>query len=97
MISRRRQTWFPSVITSTPEASSASAILGVIPSPSAAFSPFATTEVQPELLAQARDELLDRAAAGTPVHVCDEEDLQGVASVAAGWISNETWLPASCV
>jgi hypothetical protein len=54
-------------------------------------------EVQPELLAQARDELLDRAAAGTPVHVCDEEDLQGVASVAAGWISNETWLPASCV
>ena len=97
MISRRRQTWFPSVITSTPEASSASAIFGRDPEPVGRVLAVRDDEVQPELLAQARDELLDRAAAGTPVHVCDEEDLQGVASVAAGWISNETWLPASCV
>ena len=38
-----------------------------------------------------------RAMARRAVYVGYEEDLQGVASVAAGWTSAETWLPASCV
>jgi hypothetical protein len=41
-------------------------------------------EVQSELLAQARDALLDGASARAPIYVRDEEDLQGVAREAAG-------------
>jgi hypothetical protein len=40
LISERRQVWLPSVMTSAPEASSRSASFGVMPIPSAAFSPF---------------------------------------------------------
>jgi hypothetical protein len=41
-ISCRRQTWFPSVITSAPAASSVCASFGVMPTPSATFSPLTT-------------------------------------------------------
>src|SRR5512133_11186 len=41
-ISGRRQTWLPSVIASAPAASSRSASRGVMPAPSAAFSPLTT-------------------------------------------------------
>jgi hypothetical protein len=41
-ISERRNAWFPSVIASTPVARSRSARRGVMPIPSATFSPFAT-------------------------------------------------------
>jgi len=34
--------WLPSVITSTPIPNSSSAVLGVIPTPPAAFSPLTT-------------------------------------------------------
>jgi hypothetical protein len=54
-------------------------------------------EVDPELLAQARQPLLDRTTTRAAVDVGDEEELQGMASVAAGCASIETWFPASCV
>lgn len=54
-------------------------------------------EVGPELVAEWREALLQRAAPGGPEDVGDEEDFQGSESVAAGRTSIETWLPASCV
>jgi hypothetical protein len=54
-------------------------------------------EVRAELLAQGGQPLLDGAAAGGTEDVCDEEDFQGRASVAAGRTSSERWFPASCV
>ena len=54
-------------------------------------------EVDVELLAQPRQPLLDRAETRAAVHVGDEEDSQGMASVAGRWSSIETWFPASCV
>src|SRR6266511_1783636 len=54
-------------------------------------------EVYVELLSQPGQPLLDRAPPWGPVHVSDEEKLQGIARVAAGWTSAETWFPASCV
>ena len=74
-----------------------SASLGVIPTPSAAFSPLATHEVEVQLLTQPGQPLLDRAEARAAVHVRDEEDLQGVTCVAASCTSTDTWFPASCV
>ena len=51
-----------------------------------------------ELVAQARQARLDRAAAGRADHVSDEEDLQReTTSVAAGRTSSDTLLPASWV
>ena len=54
-------------------------------------------EVEVELFTKAREPLLDRAQAGPAVYVCNEEELQGVARLAAGCTSNEAWFPASCV
>jgi hypothetical protein len=54
-------------------------------------------EVEVELLAQALEPLLDRAQAGPAVDICDEEELQGVARLAAGCTSNDAWFPASWV
>jgi hypothetical protein len=54
-------------------------------------------EVEVELLTQARQALLDRTATGASVDVGDEEEPQGIARLAAGWSSAETWFPESCV
>jgi hypothetical protein len=53
-------------------------------------------EVDVELLPQPGQPVLDRAAARRPEDVRDEEELQEE-SVAAGWTSSATWLPASFV
>ena len=53
-------------------------------------------EVHVELLAQAAEPLLERASARRPEDVGDEEEVQEE-SVAAGWTSSATWLPASFV
>jgi hypothetical protein len=54
-------------------------------------------EVDLALLAQAGQRLLDRTPAGRAEDVCNEENPQGIESVAAGWTSIVTWFPASCV
>jgi hypothetical protein len=59
--------------------------------------PIGNAEVDVELLAQPRQPLLDRAETRPAVDVGDEEDSQGIASVAGRWSSIETWFPASCV
>ena len=63
-ISARRQVWLPSVSTSAPAASSRSASFGVMPAPSAAFSPLTTQKSAPSSRCSGRQALLDRAAAG---------------------------------
>jgi hypothetical protein len=50
-----------------------------------------------ELLAQARQALLDRSAPGRAEDVCDEEEPQGVTSVAEVWTVTAKWSPASWV
>jgi hypothetical protein len=54
-------------------------------------------EVGAELVAEAGEALLDRPSSGAPDHVPDEQDSQGMLTVAAGWTSSDTLLPASCV
>jgi hypothetical protein len=54
-------------------------------------------EIEVELFTKARQPLLDGAQAWAPVYVCDEEELQGIAKLAAGCTSNEAWFPASWV
>jgi hypothetical protein len=53
-------------------------------------------EINVELVAQAAEPLLERASARRPKDIRDEEELQEE-SVAAGWTSSATWLPASFV
>ena len=59
--------------------------------------PVDDAEVHVELLAERGQPFLDRTKTRTAVHVGDEEDSQGMASVAGRWSSVETWFPASCV
>jgi hypothetical protein len=54
-------------------------------------------EVDAELVAEAGKQPLDGANAGRTVYIRDEEKLYGIASVAAGCDSIDTWLPASWV
>jgi len=54
-------------------------------------------EADLELVLEAEEALLDGRPARRPEDVRDEEDLQGIESVAAGCTSIDTWLPASCV
>ena len=49
----------------------------MIPMPFATFSPFDDACVDVELVAQAREQRLDRVAAGSPDDVADEEDAHG--------------------
>jgi hypothetical protein len=54
-------------------------------------------EVRSELVLQSRQPVLERACPRRAKDVGNEEDLYGIASVAAGWTSMATWFPASCV
>ena len=54
-------------------------------------------EVGAQLVPKSREAILERPRAGGAEDVGDEEDLYGMAKVAAGWTSMATWLPASCV
>ena len=97
MISERRQVWLPSVITSAPAASTRAASLGVIPTPSARFSPLTTQNEAPSSSRSPRQPFLDRPPARRADHVAYKEDLQRTESTAAGRTDSDTLLPASCV
>ena len=56
--------WLPSVIASTPAANSSSAVFGVMPIAARGVLAVDDDEVEPELLAQAREEVAHGAAAG---------------------------------
>ena len=64
-------------MTSTPAASSSSAILGVIPSPPATFSPLTTTNVGRVALAQPGEQTEERPPPEAADEVADEEDGRG--------------------
>ena len=75
-MSRWRQTWLPSVITSAPAARILSASFAVSPTPSAAFSPFTTQKPAPSSSRSAAQPSLQRPPARGAEDVCDEEDDQ---------------------
>src|SRR5262249_30333794 len=54
-------------------------------------------EVDVALVANRAKVFLDRPSSGAAEHIGDEEDPQGKPTVAAGFTSSATWLPASCV
>ncbi len=71
--------------------------LGRDPDPVRGVLAVGDAEVDVELFTQRRQPLLDRADTRPAVYVGDEENSQGIASVAGRWSSIETWFPASCV
>ena len=92
-ISCRRQVWLPSVIASAPAASSRSASFGVMPTPSATFSPL-TMQTAASCSSRRRGEtILERLSPGPADDVADEEDVQGSSDPAAGCTSMATLLP----
>ena len=72
----RRHTWLPSVIASTPAASSRSASLGVMPDAVRDVLAVRDAEVDLELLEQRRQALLDRLTTRGADDVGDEQDAQ---------------------
>ena len=94
---RRAHVWLPSVITSAPAREDPLGELRGQAAPVGGVLAVHDAEVDAELVPQAREALLDRAAAGRAEDVGDEEEPQGSASVAAGRTSTDTWFPASCV
>ena len=72
----RRYVWLPSVTTSAPAARSLSASFGVIPTPSAMFSPLTIARSASYRSRSCREVLLHGAAAGRADDVCEEEEVQ---------------------
>ena len=70
-------TWLPSVITSAPGREQALGELGVIPAPSATFSPLTMQKSTSSSSRRRGQALLDRAPPGGAEHVGDEEDPHG--------------------
>ena len=97
-ISRRRQAWFPSVSTSAPAASSFSASFGVIPDPSATFSPFTMQKSAPSSSLSPGRRSSTACRPGAPKTSAMKRMFSyGKDRVAAGWAVTATWLPASVV
>ena len=92
----RRQMWLPSVITSAPAASSLSASFGVIPTPSAAFSPFTMQKSTSSSSRSAGQALLERPAARARRTRRRRRGASGQARVGRrDGPRRVTWLPAS--
>ena len=75
-LAARRHVWLPSVITSAPAASSRSASFGVIPTPSATFSPLRMQTSAPSSSRSRGSRSSTARRPGRADHVADEEDPQ---------------------